>query len=119
MNSIQKTIDKVSSHLEAIGAKLECALNPSVTSREVDAAQKKLGLPLPDTYVQFITNFSNGLQLSWDAGDDGGARFARFEMATLESSIDGVLGMRDWRFYDEAAAESYGFLTLTIRTRRY
>ena len=58
----------VSSHLEAIGVKLECALNLSVTPREVDAAQKKIGLPLPDTYVQFITNFSNGLQLSWDAG---------------------------------------------------
>ena len=109
MNSIQKAIDKVSSHLDAIGIKLECAINPSVPPREVEAAQKRLGLSFPEAYIQFVTNFSNGLQLSWDAGDDEGASFARFEMATLESSIDGILGMRDWRFYDEAAAENYGF----------
>ena len=105
---MHKIIDRVSAHLDAVGVQLKLELNSKATRPEVDAAQHKLGLSLPDTYIQFVTEYANGLRLSWDAGDDDAA-FAVFEMATLESSIDGALGMRDWRFYDEPAAQKYGF----------
>jgi len=85
---------------------LRCQLNPKSTTRDVDAAQKRLGFALPESYIEFITRLANGLELSWHADE---SPFASFEMATLQSSIDGALGMRDWRFYDDAAARKYGF----------
>ncbi len=106
MNSIQASIDRVAAHLATVGINLQCELNSKATARHVDAAQKRLGISLPVSYVEFITQFSNGIKLSWDA--DAGP-FASFEMATLESSIDGALGMREWRFYDDEAARKYGF----------
>ncbi|MEX0867872.1 MAG: SMI1/KNR4 family protein [Pirellulales bacterium] len=106
MNLMQPLIDGVAAHLASMGIKLHCKLNGKATAGDIDTALKRLGIPLPASYVEFITQFSNGIELSWNAD---GASFASFEMATLESSIDGALGMRDWRFHDDEAARDYGF----------
>ncbi len=103
---MQAILDRVATHLAGYGVNLYCTLKPKASVEDVDAAHDRLGLALPDSYIEFITQFANGFELSWYS-DNGG--FAWFEMATMESSIDGVLGMRNWRFYDDVAACEYGF----------
>lgn len=120
MKSIQPFIDSVAAHLARMGIKLHCKLNGKATGRDIDTAEKRFGISLPVSYVEFITQFSNGVELSWNTN---GAPFAGFKMSTLESSINGALGVRDWRFYDDAAARDYGFpyvddSKLAIKTNR-
>jgi len=103
---MQAIIDRVATHLADIGIKLQCDLNPTATTVVVDAAQKRIGLALPESYIEFITQFANGLRITWNA-DDG--PFASFEMETVESSTRGAMEMRNWRFYDDDAARDYGF----------
>lgn len=104
---MQIALDRVANHLAELGINLHCTLNPKATTKDVDAAQQRLGIGLPDSYIDFITQFANGMSLSWTTDDDGS--FAAFEMTSIESSIDGALGMRDWRFYDDDEARDYGF----------
>ena len=100
------TCDRVRKHLSTMGIKLRCKLNEKATMRDVDDANSRLGLALPESYVEFITQVANGFELSWRSKE---GPFASFEMASLDASTDGMLGMRDGRFYDDAAAAAYGF----------
>lgn len=99
-------LDSVAKHLATMGIKLRYKLNPTVATRDIEEAQAKLGLELPDSYTAFITRFANGFDLSWRAKRGPSASF---EMSSLQSSCEGLLGMRDWRVYDEAGAREYGF----------
>lgn len=101
-------IEQVRSHLRTMGIKIHCKLNPKATMRDVDNANSRIGLALPESYVEFITQVANGFELSWRSKEKKGP-FASFEMTSLDASIDGMLGMREWRFYDDTAAAAYGF----------
>jgi len=101
-----KAFERVRNHLSPMGIKLRCKLNPKATTRDVDNAHSRLGLALPQSYVEFVTQVANGFELSWRLKE---GPFASFEMASLDASTDGMLGMREWRFYDDAAAAAYGF----------
>ena len=102
---MQAVIDRVSKHLANCGVRLDCALNPTASSADIDAAQERIGFELPNSFVDFVTQFANGLTLSWIA--DGAS--AAFEMETVEDSVGSAIEMRDWRLYDEEAARAYGF----------
>lgn len=103
---MRETFTRVRNHLSALGIEFYCDLNPVATMRDIDEANGQLGRTLPDSYVEVVTEFANGFQLSWRIKD---GPFAAFEMETLESSTEGMLGMPNWRLYDDAAAQEYGF----------
>ncbi len=103
---MQVVIDRVSKHLASLGIRLKCALNPTADPAEIDAAQERIGQPLPSSYIQFVTQFANGLSLSWSTDAEP---FASFDMEDVDSAVSGALSMRDWRFYNEESARKYGF----------
>ena len=103
---MQKTLDRVAEHLAGAGISLNVELNRPATDGDIDSAELRIGFTLPPDYVEFVTQFANGLSLSWST-DDG--PFASFELEPVANSVGGALEMRDWRFYDDAAAREYGF----------
>ena len=103
---MQTNLDQATKHLAQLGIQLKHKLNPTLSARDLDAAQKQLGLELPDSYIQFVTQFANGFELVWEAK---GEEVNWVEMFTLDYSIEGTLSMRDWRFYSEEKAREYGF----------
>ena len=103
---MQATFDRVAYHLQSLGIPLEVELNETVTSEAGNIVQEQLGVVLPESYLQFVTQFADGFQLRWS--EPKGAS-TNFEMEGVESSLEGMLGMRDWRFYDEEGARKYGF----------
>jgi cell wall assembly regulator SMI1 len=103
---MQVVIDRVSKYLAKFGVRLGYSLNPTADQAAIEAAQERMGLPLPSSYIEFVTQFANGLSLSWST-DDGVC--AAFNMEDVETSVNGALSMRDWRFYSEEAARKYGF----------
>ena len=103
---MHEILDRVANHLAGIDIDLKFQLNSKATSNDIVSAENKLRVVLPDSYIQFVTRFANGMQLSWGA-DDGSS--TTIEIASLESSTNGLLSMRDWRFYDDQDARNYGF----------
>ena len=103
---MQLLFDRVAAYLATMGIKLQYQLNPKATTRDIDEAQTKLSLTLPKSYIDFTTQFANGFELSWRAKRGPSASFA---MSTLRSSSEELLGMRESRFYNDAAARAYGF----------
>lgn len=107
-NNMRETLENVAAHLSDLGIELQCKLNPKTTTHFIGTVEKRVGFALPESYVEFVTTFANGLELFWQSSDDDG-RFGRFEMSTLKSSVEATIGMRDWRFFDDDAADEYGF----------
>ena len=103
---MQNTLDRVAVYLENLNVKLLCELSPKATQDDLNTAQEQAGLALPESYITFLTQFANGLELSWVCE---GAFSTTADVAPVESSIGGMLGMRDWRLYDDDAAREYGF----------
>ena len=103
---LSELFERVANHLANRGVESEIALSPVASMEDVDTLQRRLGLGLPDSYTGFITSVANGFEASWSAAD---RVFASMGMTSIDSSIEGVFAMRDWRFYDEAAARDYGF----------
>ncbi|QDS89511.1 SMI1 / KNR4 family protein [Rosistilla ulvae] len=103
---MQNILDRVAKHLADAGIVLSVELNPPATTGDIDAAQSRIGFALPPAYVEFVTQFANGLTLYWTSDDDP---FGSFELEPVANSVGGALEMRDWRFYDDDAARKYGF----------
>ncbi|MFA8020121.1 SMI1/KNR4 family protein [Bremerella cremea] len=104
---MQSMIERVRAHLSTLGITLQFEANPPATQADVDEAQERLQLSLPASYVSFVTQFANGFDLAWTSPKD--KVFGTFTMEPIASSVEGLLGMRDWRLYSEKAARQYGF----------
>ncbi|MBX3416052.1 MAG: SMI1/KNR4 family protein [Pirellulaceae bacterium] len=105
-NELKKTLDRVANHLAIRNVTLACTLKSRASSDDVREAENRLGLALPESYVDFVMSFADGFVVSWFI-EDGPFGFA--EMTTMSSSIDGILGMREWRIFDDDSARKYGF----------
>ena len=103
---MQEHFQRVASHLKTLGIRLHMEIQPPATSQDVKSAESRLELSLPPSYVEFVTTVANGLTVRWRA-DDG--PLACFEMPPLSESVDGLLSMRDLRFYSEEKAKEYRF----------
>ena len=103
---MRELFQRVASHLSALSIDLEMHIEPPASSADITAAEQKLDLGLPPSYVEFLTTVANGLTVRWHT-DNG--PLSCFEMSPLSESVDGLLQMRDWRFYSEDKAKEYGF----------
>lgn len=103
---MQKLFQQVASHLSGSGITPEMSFQPPADSDDISYAERQLDLSLPPTYVEFVTTVADGLSVHWHAGD---RTLACFEMEPLHSSVEGLLGFRDWRLFSEDKAKEYGF----------
>jgi hypothetical protein len=70
---MDEIFETVSSHLHELGIECELIKVPPTELVKVLKAEKKIGLPIPDSLKKLYTEYANGLVFHWSHGDDFGS----------------------------------------------